>query len=238
MAETPQSTPDTDKAPQRDAEQSAGRNGSQAVEGERQLFQQSGADRAGIHSAAALAQQAADTSRRLAESGRSAGREVADTWRTAIEPFASMQMEMNRWFDDAFRQVAGFGFLPTLRAARPFAAAGAAPLFGLPATDIKETDKAYELSIELPGLSREDVDLSVHGDMLSISGHKTESRDDASAAYRISERRYGRFERSFPIPADVERGQINAAFENGVLKITLPRNPAIGPQRSKIEIKG
>ena len=227
MAETPQSTPAADKAqsqPPRTAQ-----NGGQTVEGEARSFQQKTGE---------MAHEAAETGRHLAETGRRASREVAESWRASMEPFTAMQMEMNRWFDDAFRQVAGFGLFPALRAARPFAAQGAAPLFGLPATDIKETDQAYLLDVELPGLSREDVDLGVHGDMLTLSGHKAETRDDAGASYRISERRFGRFERAFPIPADVERGQIQAHFRDGVLKITLPRNAQAGPNRSKIEIKG
>ena len=226
MAETPQSTPAAaDKAPARDAD----RNGSRSVQGEARSFAQNGGE---------MAHQAAETGRHLAETGRRAGREVADSWRASMEPFTAMQMEMNRWFDDAFRNVTGFGLFPALRAARPFAAQGAAPLFGLPATDIKETDKAYLLDVELPGLTREDVDLSIEGDMLSICGHKAETRDDAGAAYRISERRFGRFERGFPLPADVERDKIAAEFRDGVLKITLPRNAEAAPHKSKIEIKG
>ena len=57
------------------------------------------------------------------------------------------------------------------------------------------------------------------------------------ATYRVSERRYGRFERSFPLPPDVDRGHI-AALKDGVLKITLPKNPAAATPRSRIEIKG
>lgn len=225
MAETPQSTPAADKAPARDT----GRNGAGTVQSEARSFAQNGGE---------IAHQAAETGRHIAETGRRAGREVADSWRASMEPFAAMQMEMNRWFDDAFRQVTGFGLFPALRAARPFAAQGAAPLFGLPAVDIKETDKAYRLDVELPGLTREDVDLSIEGDLLSISGHKAETRDDAGAAYRISERRFGRFERGFPLPADVERGEITAEFQDGLLKITLPRNTEAAPHKSKIEIRG
>jgi HSP20 family protein len=227
MAETPQSTPAADKAQSQPPR--AGQNGGHAVESEARSFQQKSGE---------MAHEAAETGRHLAETGRRAGREVAENWRASMEPFTAMQMEMNRWFDDAFRQVAGFGLFPALRAARPFATQGAAPLFGMPATDIRETDKAYLLDVELPGLTREDVDLGVHGDMLTLSGHKAETRDDAGAAYRISERRFGRFERAFPIPADVERDRIQAAFRDGVLKITLPRNTEAGPHRSKIEIKG
>ncbi|HZC16881.1 MAG TPA: Hsp20/alpha crystallin family protein [Caulobacteraceae bacterium] len=230
MAETPQSTP---AAADKSQQPRTGSNGGQGVESEARSFQAKAADKAGD-----MAHEAAETGRHLAETGRRAGREVAESWRASMEPFTAMQMEMNRWFDDAFRHVAGFGLFPALRAARPFAAVGAAPLFGLPATDIKETDQAYLLDVELPGLTREDVDLAVNGDVLSLSGHKAETRDDASAAYRISERRFGRFERAFPIPADVRRDQIQAHFRDGVLKITLPRNREAGPHRSKIEIKG
>ncbi|HEX4196351.1 MAG TPA: Hsp20/alpha crystallin family protein [Caulobacteraceae bacterium] len=235
MAEIPQSTPAADKAqsqPPRTG-QGAGPNGGQSVEGEARSFQREAGEKAGD-----MAKDAAETGRQLAETGRRAGREVAESWRASMEPFTAMQMEMNRWFDDAFRQVAGFGLFPAMRAVRPFAAGGAAPLFGMPATDIKETDDAYLLDVELPGLTREDVDLAINGDMLTLSGHKAETRDDASASYRISERRFGRFERAFPIPADVKRDQIKAEFRDGVLKITLPRNAEAGPQKSKIEIQG
>jgi HSP20 family protein len=227
MAETPHSTTGADNKAQ--SQQRSGQNGGQAVEGEGRTFQQKTGE---------LAHEAAQTGRQMAETGRRAGREVAESWRASMEPFAAMQMDMNRWFDDAFRQVAGFGLFPALRAARPFAAQGAAPLFGLPPTDIKETDQAYLLDVELPGLTREDVEISIDGDMLSVCGHKAETREDAAAAYRISERRFGRFERSFPIPPDVERDKIAAEFRDGVLKITLPRNAEAAPNKSKIEIKG
>jgi HSP20 family protein len=228
MAETPQSTPGADKAQSqpRANQQAAGQNGQQNVQGEARSFQQDGAS-----------QSAVEAGRQLAETGRRASREVAESWRSAAEPFTAMQMEMNRFLDDTFRQVAGFGLFPALRAARPFAAS-AAPLFGLPATDIKETDQAYMLDIELPGLTPNDVEISIQGDVLTIAGQKAEVRDDNTAAYRISERRFGRFERVFPIAPDVERDKIEAAFRDGVLKINLPRNTKAGPQKSKVEIKG
>ncbi len=236
MAETPTSTANTQ---QRETEAQPARKGQPAVEGEQRTFAGNGAGQAATQAAnqgAELAHKAAETGRQLAETGRRAGREMAESWRGTLEPFTAMQMEMNRWFEDAFRHMTGFGFFPAMRAARPFAAAGAAPLLGLPATDIRESDQAYALVIELPGLGREDVEIGLDGDVITVSGHKAEEREDATAAYRVSERRYGRFERSFPIPADVERGRIEAAFKDGLLKITLPRNAAAAPKRAKIEI--
>jgi HSP20 family protein len=54
----------------------------------------------------------------------------------------------------------------------------------------------------------------------------------------MSERRYGRFERVFPLPPDVDRDRIEARFRDGLLKVTLPKNPAAAPERARIEIKG
>jgi len=238
MAETPQSPSSEEKAQTatRTADPTT-RKGQQTLEGEPRSFKGNGDSHTGA--AGELAQKADQTSQQLAETGWRAGREVADAWRGSLEPFAVMQMEMNRFIDDAFRQLSGFGFFPSaLRSARPFAAVSAAPLLGLPATDIKATDKAYVLAVELPGLTRNDVDIAIDGDLLTVSGHKAEEREDASAAYRVSERRYGRFERSFAVPPDVDRKGIEAQFKDGVLKILLPRDGSAAGKRSKIEIRG
>jgi len=236
MAETQHTNASDDKAPtaKRDAEQAPGK-GREAVQAEPRSFKGNGE---GDTAAGELAQKAAETGRQLAESGRRAGREVADAWRGSLEPFTAMQMEMNRWFDDTFRQVAGFGFFPSaLRSARPFVTS-AAPLLGLPPTDVKETSEALVLSIELAGLTRDDIDIAIDGDLLTVSGHKAEERDEGSTAYRVSERRYGRFERSFIVPPDVDRGAIEARFKDGLLKIVMPRDSAAAAKRSKIAIKG
>lgn len=176
--------------------------------------------------------------RQLAEQSRRAGRQVADTWRQAVDPFLAMQFEISQWFDDMFRHTFGFRHGPATHPFRPVGLS-AVSLFGLPPADMMETESAHILAMELPGLTRQDVDLSIDGDALVVSGHKAEeSGDDASATYRVSERRYGRFERSFPLPPDVDRGRIEAQFKDGVLKITLPKNPAAATPRARIEIKG
>jgi HSP20 family protein len=159
--------------------------------------------------------------------------EAATSWRGALDPVLAMQLEMSRWFDDLWRHAGGF---PSLRTARPFGAMGAASMFGLPPTDVKETQDAYVLRAELPGLTREDVDLQVRGDLLLISGQKAEEKDDAGCAYRVSERRFGRFERSFPIPADVEPDRAAATFRDGILTVTLPKTQAAAHRAAKIEV--
>jgi HSP20 family protein len=187
---------------------------------------------------AQAAQPLVEGGRQLAEQSRRASRQVADTWRQAVDPFLAMQFEVSQWFDDMFRHTFGFRHAPSAHPLRPLGLS-AISLLGLPPADMMETESAHILALELPGLTRQDVDLSIEGDTLVVSGQKTEeSGEDASATYRVSERRYGRFERSFPLPPDVDRGRIEAQFKDGVLKITLPKNPAAATPRARIEIKG
>lgn len=165
------------------------------------------------------------------------GRQLAESWR-GLDPLLNMQYDLGRWFEEMWRQA--FGFQPART--QPFGALGrfgAAGLFGLPPADLKETPQAHHLAIELPGLARSDLDVSIEGDTLVISGHKAEETDGATGArYHFSERRFGRFERIFPLPADVDRAKIEAKFQDGVLNVILPREAAPAAQRSSIPIKG
>lgn len=192
---------------------------------------------AGGGSLAEGGRQMAQGGRQMAEQGRRAGREVADAWRQAFDPFLAVQYDMSRFFDDLWRQTLGFRAQPPQGALRPLGHIGAASLFGLPPADMKETPNAHVLSVELPGLAREDVEVSLSGETLVISGHKAEENEDHAATYRVSERRFGRFERAFPLPSDVDREHVSAEFRDGVLKITLPKSESAAPERSRIEVK-
>jgi HSP20 family protein len=92
----------------------------------------------------------------------------------------------------------------------------------LPAMDMKETDNEVTASIELPGLSRDDIKVSVKNDMLTVSGEKKETVDDKDNVHRV-ERSYGYFKRSIVLPAEVDSEKVKATFKDGVLKVTLPK---------------
>ena len=184
-----------------------------------------------------VSQAAAGATREAGERGRNAIRESAESWRGAAEPFLSMQSELNHWFDDLWRQATGMGMLPSLRPSRPFASLSTGPMFGQPAVDLKETDEAYKICAELPGLRPEDIELEIKGDALVLTGHKNEEKDDHRATYRISERRFGRFERRFPLPPDVDRARIEADFREGVLTVILPRETSAQRSGSRIQIR-
>jgi HSP20 family protein len=144
-------------------------------------------------------------------------------------PFESLQREVDRIFEDFGR---GWG-MPAPR--RWFAAAREG--WTVPAVDIAEKDSAYEVTAELPGIDEKNIELSVANDILSIRGAKSEEREDKRKDYRLSERRYGSFERSFSLPEDADPDKIEATFKNGVLKVTLPKRPGAKPAAKKIAIK-
>ncbi len=106
-----------------------------------------------------------------------------------------------------------------------------------PAVDISETDKSYEFEIELPGMKRENVQIEVNNGILTVSGEKREEKKEEKKGYKKVERSYGKFERSFSLPPDVDDKNISARFENGLLNISIPKSPEAKQSRRKIEIK-
>jgi len=110
--------------------------------------------------------------------------------------------------------------------------------FATPKAEFSETDKSYELSCELPGLTEKDIELTVQDGVIDIKGHKEARRDekDAKKNFHFSERSYGAFQRSFRMPENVDERAITALFENGVLTVTLPKAPGAMSQEKKIPI--
>jgi HSP20 family protein len=227
---------------QRDTRRNGHDQTRRALEGERRNFQEAADDTArtaatSFEAARDMARRGAETTRQITETGRRTGAELVDLWRSAFDPLLHAQLEANRWFDQVWRQATGLGMLPALQPARPFASSPA-PLFGQPPADVCETDQSYILAIELPGLAREDLDLQIVGDTLVIAGRKTEAREVNAGAYRMSERRFGRFERSFPIPPDVRRERLEATFKDGVLTVTLPKAEEARQPVSRVNVRG
>jgi HSP20 family protein len=103
-----------------------------------------------------------------------------------------------------------------------------------PNIEISETDKAIEISAEMPGLERKDVDISIADDTLTIRGEKrVEEKDDKNVQH--SERSYGVFLRVLQLPAGIDPSTVQATMSNGVLKIALPKPAKAEPK--KIEVK-
>ena len=128
------------------------------------------------------------------------------------------------WDFDPFKGVSQPFTLPSFAAA--------------PRVDVKESDDAYEIAAELPGLDEKDIELALRGDVLSISGEKKAEREEKKKDYYLSERSYGAFHRSFRVPENVDADKIGAKFAKGVLTVTLPKTAEAKKKQRKIAIKG
>ena len=106
-----------------------------------------------------------------------------------------------------------------------------------PASEASSNENAYRISIELPGVSEEDIHLSATKDSLVVSGEKSETREDKGETWYFSERQYGAFRRSFRLPPDAEGDKAEARIKDGVLEISVPRHRAEARQGKKIEVK-
>ena len=105
-------------------------------------------------------------------------------------------------------------------------------------TDIRDTGDSYVLEAELPGFKKEDISLDLKDGILTITATHSESSEttDGQGTYIRRERRYGSFQRSFDVTG-IEEGGISAAYENGVLALTLPKMKPVEPEVRRIEIQ-
>lgn len=139
-------------------------------------------------------------------------------------PFAMMQSEMNRIFD-SFTRSLGVDTFPAVYSAFT------------PRLDVTEDAKAFTVTAELPGMSDKEIDLSIAGDTLTIRGEKKEEKEEQGKNYFYSERTYGSFSRSIPLPRQIEADKVAASFKKGVLTITLPKTAAAMEKLKKISVK-
>jgi HSP20 family protein len=107
----------------------------------------------------------------------------------------------------------------------------------IPAVDVIEGEKAYELTAELPGMDEKNVEVKVVNDTLTIKGEKQEEKEEKEKDYYLHERTFGSFERSFDIPEGVDAAKIEASFKKGVLTVTLPKKLEAQKPAKKIEVK-
>lgn len=92
-----------------------------------------------------------------------------------------------------------------------------------PTIDVAETKDAVTVTAEIPGMDAKDIQLSLHENVLTLSGEKRQVKEEKDERYHRTERTYGAFTRSMRLPATVETGKVNATFKNGVLTVTLPK---------------
>ena len=124
-------------------------------------------------------------------------------------PFGLLQREMSRLFDDASRNGEGQGARSGLIA---------------PRLDVRETDKEFRVSVELPGVAEEDIEVDVDDDLLTVRAEKKEERQIERADQHVTERLFGVFQRSIRLPQSVDAKTVKATLDNGVLQIAVPKS--------------
>jgi HSP20 family protein len=141
--------------------------------------------------------------------GRQEGRAPVPFRDEERSPFMSLRREVDRLFDDFFRDpLPGFGLGGGLSA--------------WPSLEVTERDNEIRVTAEVPGMSEKDVELLVEDGMLTIRGERKSENEDKDRGW--SERWYGRYERRIALPSGVDEEKARADFRDGVLTVTLPRS--------------
>lgn len=144
------------------------------------------------------------------------------------DPFreiSSLQREMDRLFGHYFGRMRGVE------------EEGLAAAAWSPAVDIYETDEKLVLKAELPGLKKEDIDIQVRDNTLTLKGEKKFEKEVKEENYHRVERAYGSFQRFFTLPSTIKQEGIEATFKDGILEISLPKAEEAKPKKVKIQVK-
>jgi len=140
-----------------------------------------------------------------------------------LRDLLSIQDRMNRLFEQTL--------------SRSRAEEGIAASTWSPAVDIYETPETIVMKAELPGLSREDIEIQIRDNALTLRGERRFAKDAQQENYLRIERAYGAFQRSFTLPATIQQDKIRAVFRDGVLELTLPKAEETKPKKIAIEVR-
>ena len=142
-----------------------------------------------------------------------------------MDPFRELRTireELDRVFDSFF----GRSSLPAER-----------ELLWVPAMDVEERDDAFVVRLELPGLKKDEVKISITDNVLTVSGERKEEHTEEERTFHRREIFYGRFHRSVTLPSEVEGDRAKAVYHDGILEITIPKSERVRPKTIEIEVK-
>ena len=105
-----------------------------------------------------------------------------------------------------------------------------------PSVDIKETKDDFVLMAEVPGMSKDDIKINISENTLTIRGEKREEKKEEDHNYHRVERRYGKFQRSFTLPTQIQGNKVKAAYKDGILTITMPKKEEVKPKEIPITV--
>jgi len=144
-------------------------------------------------------------------------------WVPAARPFAELQREMNRVFDSVF----GRHFRPVGRLRSGYV---------YPPTNVRETDDAYTVACEVPGLEMADLEVYVTGDQLTVSGTRTNTIPEEGVTLHRHERDAGQFSRAVTLPGPLDSARTEATLADGVLTVRIPKTEEAKPKRVEVHL--
>lgn len=144
-------------------------------------------------------------------------RRAPTTWYRESDPFMTLQREMNRLFEDTFRSVSG----------------GA--IGNWPRIDLTDEEDHIRVEAEFPGMTEDDIDVTLKDNVLTLSGERKVESDDAER--HISERFFGQFTRQIPLGCEIDEDNVEASFDKGELTIRLPKTESARSDAKRIEIR-
>lgn len=106
----------------------------------------------------------------------------------------------------------------------------------VPAADIRETDKAVEIHLDMPGLRPDDIEVKLDGNVLTVAADRQQAADDTSTGWVRQERSWGRFVRSFSVPTTLDGSRPELTYKHGVLMVTLPKREEVKPKTFKVKV--
>ena len=142
--------------------------------------------------------------------------------RMSDNPLVTLQRELNRVFDDVWSGAPVTEATAAITSLR---------------LDVKEDDKSYQVTTDVPGLIEKEVDISFQDGLLTIRGEKKVERDEKKDTWHIIERSSGSFARQLSLPSNVDAGKISAKMDKGVLTVIVPKLPEAQAKTTKIEVK-
>jgi HSP20 family protein len=147
--------------------------------------------------------------------------------------FNSLRREIDRLFDD----FDGWSWRPSRRSHLDQFRCSERSIY-VPAVDIAEKKDTFEITVEVPGMEKKNIEVKLSNDALLIKGEKKSEREENNKDYYLSERSYGIFDRYFPLPTGVDAEKISASFKNGILTVIIPKSVDAQKSEMKIPIKG
>ncbi|HUX90779.1 MAG TPA: Hsp20/alpha crystallin family protein [Gallionellaceae bacterium] len=152
----------------------------------------------------------------LKTAGRNIGRELSRTWENLSDGWREL-------LSRGSNALTHFSLSKDEALTQSGSTLATFPRWGLLAGEVEELDKEIIVRVEVPGMEKEDFTITVEGNELYLSGEKRYERESRDSTYHVMERAYGSFQRSIPLPRNVDAERAQASYKNGVLSIRLPK---------------